>query len=70
LFKKKKGFAALFFLGRLRPRPLSLRLRGAVLPVKTIKLKKGLIKDKIRIYNNAKRVRPRYANKIKYQNNI
>jgi len=70
LLGKKKGFAVLFFLGRLRPRPLSPRPRRVILPVKTIKLKKGLIKNKTRIYNNAKKMRPRYANKIKCQNNI
>jgi len=66
LFKKKEGFVVLFFLRRLRPRPLSPRLRNVILSVKAIKLKKGLIKNKIKIYNNAKKVRPGYANKIKY----
>jgi len=70
LFKEKKGFIILFFLGCLRFRPLPPRLRNAVLSVKIIKLKKKLIKNKNKKYNNAKRVRPKYANKIKYQNNI
>jgi len=70
LFKRKEGFAVSLFLGCLRPRPFSPRLRNAVLPVGIIRLKKGLIKNKTRIYNNAKKVRPGYANKIKYQNNI
>jgi len=70
LFKKKKGFAILFFLRRPRFRPFSPRLRNVILPVKAIKLKKELIKNKIRIYNNTRRMRSKYANKIKYQNNI
>jgi len=56
-------------LGRLRFRPLSPRLRNVILSIKTIKFKKGLIKNKNKIYNNAKKMRPKYANKIKYQNN-
>jgi len=70
LFKKRKGFIILFFLGCLRPRPLPPRLRGVVLPVETIKSKKKLIKNKIKIRNNARRVRPRYANKVECQGNI
>jgi len=69
LFKKKR-ICCIIFLRRLRLRSFSPRLRNAVLPIKIIKLKKELIKNKIRIYSNTKRVRPKYANKIKYQNNI
>jgi len=70
LFKKKRGFTIPLFLRRLRFRPLSPRLRGAVLPVKVIKSKKGLINNKTKIRGNTKRVRPKYTNKVKYQNNI
>jgi len=70
LLFKKKEFIILLRLRRLRPRPLLPRLRSVVLSVKTIKFKKKLIKNKNKIYNNAKRVRLRYANSIKYQNNI
>jgi len=69
LFKKKKNIIS-FFLGRLRFRSFLPLLRRVILSVKAIKLKKRLIKNKIKIYNNATRVRPKYANKIKYQNNI
>jgi len=70
LFRGKKGFIIFFFLGRPRFRPFSPRLRGAILPVKIIGLKKKLIKNKTKIYGNTKRVRPGYADKIKCQNNI
>jgi len=70
LFKKKEGFTVLFFLGRPRPRPFLPRLRSAVLPIKVIKLKKELIKNETRIYNNTKKMRPKYADEIKCQSNI
>jgi len=70
LFKEEKEFIILLFLGRLRPRPLSPRLRSAVLPIKVIKSKKKLINNKIKMRGNAKRVQPKYADKIKCQNNI
>jgi len=69
-YLKKKGIYYIFFLGRLRSRPFLPRLQNAILPVRIIKLKKRLIKNKTKMCDNAKKIRPKYANKIKYQINI
>jgi len=68
LFKKK--FTILLRFKCLRPRPLPPRLRNAVLPVKIIRFKKELIKNKTKRCNNARKIRSKYANKIKNQNNV
>jgi len=69
-YLKKKEFTVPFFLKRSQFRSFSPRLRGVILPVKAIKLKKGLIKNKIKMYDDARKMRSKYANKIKCQNNI
>jgi len=63
-------FTILLSFKRLRPRSLSPRLRNAVLPVKIIRFKKELIKNKTKRCNNARKIRSKYANKIKNKNNV